>query len=144
MVTIFLLLLAFQLKHFLADYPLQTEYMLGKFKPGKGYVLPLFLHASVHAAFTFLICWGIQFPGVGPKLALGLALLDGGIHFAMDRIKASPRLLGRHKPLTAKDYPTATEEQKRGNKYFWWSLGVDQGVHHLTHYIIIAILLTLG
>ena len=32
---IFVLLFAFQMKHFLADYPLQNVYMLGKFKEKK-------------------------------------------------------------------------------------------------------------
>jgi hypothetical protein len=52
--TIFLLLLLFQFKHFIADYPLQGEYMLGKFKD-KGWMLPLFAHVGVHGAFTFII-----------------------------------------------------------------------------------------
>lgn len=137
--TIFVLLVVFQLKHFLADYPLQTRYMLGKFKPGLGYVLPLFLHASVHAAFTFLICWTFS----SFWFAVVAAVFDHTVHFLMDRLKASPSLLGKHKPLTAKEYPCASEEGKRGNKYFWWSLGFDQGVHHLTHYVIIATLLAL-
>jgi len=29
------------------------------------------------------------------------------------------------------------EELFRSNKYFWWALGLDQSVHHLTHYLII-------
>lgn len=33
--------LLFQAKHFLADYPLQGRYMLGKFADGKEFVLPL-------------------------------------------------------------------------------------------------------
>lgn len=29
------------------------------------------------------------------------------------------------------------------NPKFWWSLGADQGVHHLTHYFIIYIMIGL-
>jgi hypothetical protein len=74
----------------------------------------------------------------------------------MDRIKASPNLLGRYKALSADEMksilsylPTLGEagvqekfgDQLRSNVYFWWALGLDQGVHHLTHYAIIWMLL---
>ena len=51
---IFILLLAFQVKHFLCDYPLQTQFMLGKFKD-TDWVLPLSQHCFVHAAGTMLV-----------------------------------------------------------------------------------------
>ena len=60
----------------------------------------------------------------------------------MDRVKASPKMLGKFKALTANEFISATDEQKLNNKYFWWSLGLglDQAVHHLTHYFIIYLL----
>lgn len=135
--VVFVLLLAFQAKHFLADYPLQRRWMLGKFKDDWGFLLPLLAHVSVHALGTFLIaCWF----GVGK--ALGLALFDAVVHFAMDRIKASKKYLGRFKSLTAETAPSATPQQWRHNDYFWWSLGLDQMVHHLTHYAIIWYIVT--
>lgn len=135
MEKIFILLVLFQIKHFLADYPLQTEYMLGKFKDGKDFILPLAAHALTHAGFTFCISYAFT---RSPGLSVSLALFDFTVHFIMDRIKAGKKYLGRYKPLTAKDFPTATETQKRHNAYFWWSLGFDQMIHHLTHYAIIA------
>lgn len=134
---IFLLLVLFQIKHFVADYPLQNKYMLQKFKPDWGFFLPLLAHASVHAAFTFLI--SLIFTHASTAFLLGL--LDLIVHFSMDRIKASPKYLGRFKPLTAETYPTSSDQQKKDNTYFWWSLGLDQGVHHLTHYLIIYLIL---
>jgi hypothetical protein len=132
--TIFLLLVLFQAKHFFADYPLQTKYMLGKFKERpEDWVLPLTAHCLVHAVFTFLIL--IHF--VGPRLAWWGASVDGVSHFIMDRIKASPKMLGRFKPLTAETYGGATEEQVRSNKYYWVSLGFDQLVHNLVYCVII-------
>lgn len=126
------LLLAYQAKHFIADYPLQRRFMLGKFKEGWGFVLPLLAHVAVHAVGTFLItCWF----GIG--WALAYAGFDATIHFFMDRAKASKKYLGRFKPLTAETAPTANAQQWRANDYFWWSLGLDQMVHHLTHYAII-------
>lgn len=122
MEAVFILLVLFQLKHFIADFPLQDEYMLGKFKGGYDWILPLTAHSATHAYFTFIISILL----VDLQLAILLALLDFTIHGTMDRIKASPNLLGRYKPE---------------NKLFWWSLGFDQMIHHLTHYGIIYIIL---
>lgn len=129
---VLLLLIAYQAKHFLADYPLQRRWMLGKFRDDWGFVPPLLAHVAVHAAGTLLItCW------FGVAQAAALALFDAAVHFVMDRIKASKRYLGRYKSLTADTALTATPEQWRSNDRFWWSVGLDQGVHHLTHYAII-------
>lgn len=134
--SIFLLLVIFQIKHYLADYPLQTPYMLRKFLPNWQFVLPLAAHSGVHALFTFLIAMLIK-----SELAIQLAFFDFAVHFTVDRIKADPGLLGRFKALSAKEFPTATEEQKKHNNYFWFALGADQFMHHITHYIIIYFLL---
>lgn len=146
---IFTLLIAYQIKHLVADYFLQqNKYMLGKFKPYPDFVLPLLAHSAVHSFLTFLIALSVK-----PNFALPLALLDGTIHFIVDRIKASPNMLGRYKALSHREYPivsyatvnpNSTKEQKetaidmiRDNKYFWVSLGLDQMAHHLTHYLVI-------
>lgn len=151
---IFILLLLFQLKHFLCDYPLQGKYMLGKFLPYPKFIVPLTAHCFVHLSITYLICYYYR-----PDLAFYLAWLDFVCHFIMDRIKASPNLLGRFKPLTAEMYKfnyeglqiqlknkwdtTKTKTVLKHNTYFWWSLGLDQMVHHCTHYLIIYLLLYL-
>jgi len=136
-VLVFILLVVYQEKHYLADFPLQTWWMLGKFKE-KGWVLPLACHAGVHALFTLIITLF-----VAPRM-WWLCLVDFVIHFAMDRIKASPKLLGRFKSLCQHDFEHKSnmtkerwEGKMRSNKYFWRSLGWDQKVHHLTHYYII-------
>ena len=155
--NVFLLLVIFQLKHFFADYVLQGKYMLGKFKKYPDYIFPLLAHVGVHGLFTFLIALLLK-----PELALFLAVFDMGCHFAMDRIKASPDLLGRYKALSAMEYFNLTnpkqafedmeparqrrwkliiDQELRSNKYFWWALGLDQMVHHLTHYMIIFFLM---
>jgi hypothetical protein len=157
--TIFALLILFQLKHFIADYPLQGNYMLGKFKPGWDFLGPLSAHCLVHAVMTFAIT--VWYTPVA--VALGLAGLDFVIHFLMDRIKAGPKYLGRFKALNefewkayTKKIDKAVEEEaiydcyvaetvfnirKQSNQFFWWSLGLDQMVHHLTHYLIILIII---
>ena len=116
-ILIFQLLIVFQIKHFLADFPLQTEYMLGKFK-AEGWELPLFSHAFVHAIMTF--CIVLYFLPL--QIALLMAMFDLVVHFIVDRIKASPHLFGKYNPT---------------EKMFWIALGGDQFMHHITHYIII-------
>lgn len=121
MLEIFILLILFQLKHFICDYPLQIQYMLGKMNK-TGWVLPLLAHSSVHAIGTFVIVVFYNF-----YLALVLAIIDLVLHFIVDRLKASPTLGGRWKP----DQP-----------YFWWALGLDQMAHHIINYIFIYLIIT--
>lgn len=156
---IWILLVVYQIKHFLADYPLQTPYMLGKFKKYPDFIHPLLTHASVHALFTMFIAMCC---GASGHMVAGLGLFDMTVHFIVDRIKASPDLGGRWQALSKnemmgiieemkyyKEYPLANttvqckpqaEAKLRSNRVFWYALGVDQMAHHLTHYAIIAIL----
>jgi hypothetical protein len=141
---IFQLLLLFQFKHYFADFPLQTSYMLGKFKSGEEWILPLFAHSAVHGLFTFVIVYFFR-----SDLAIHLAATDLIAHSIMDRIKASPALLGRFKALSSREMRIVKrgpsipsqivpfEQSLRSNTYFWWSLGFDQMFHHMTHYYII-------
>ena len=114
-----ILLVIFQLKHFISDYPLQSQYMLRKANE-KQWVKPLLAHALVHATMTLLIVLAFN-PSVW-----WLSIVDLIIHFSVDRVKASPKMLNRF---------------SIDNKFFWWSLGADQMAHHLTHYFIIFIIL---
>jgi hypothetical protein len=156
MKTVFLLLVIYQMKHFLADFPLQGRYMLGKFGFWPKWVFPLTAHAAVHGLMTYVIAYCVN-----PNIALWLALFDFFTHFIVDRLKANPTLGGRYKPMDkaqmervlgifaqAKKYrynpnsPMAEEVknanyQTKANTYFWWLLGLDQMAHHLTHYFII-------
>lgn len=150
--TLFLCVI-FQLKHFLADYPLQGSYMLGKFKK-EGWILPLSAHCGVHVAFTLVLAWSAT---RSFNVALLCAFLDGSLHFVMDRIKASPDLLGKYKALSAAEMTVIKEEidlcqrlafpvpnsiydRLRHNVYFWYALGFDQLIHHLTDILIIGII----
>jgi Protein of unknown function (DUF3307) len=101
--------IAWQIKHFICDFPLQNNYMLGKFKPFPFYILPLFQHSAVHAFGTAWLCALFNWP-------LWFIAFDLVTHFIIDRIKASPSLGGRWKP---------------SDKYFWWALGADQMAHQL-------------
>lgn len=160
MTTLFILLVVMQFKHLIADYFLQNEYMLGKFKY-TNWEIPLAAHCAVHFVFTFIISYCvlqyISLSGI-------LGCIDFIIHFVMDRIKASPDLLGQFKSLTKEEYlkyhhmannsvlynadrtkqrTFSIREQEyakdkiKSNKYFWWSLGLDQTIHHLTDILIV-------
>lgn len=149
MIAMFTLMVVFQLKHWAADYVLQAPaFFIGKFKTDWGFVWPLTVHVLIHAAFTFSICLWF---GAGREKAAGLALMDAGIHFVMDRAKASPRYLGRWKALSGGEWMQAQKElacaeeghqasarkSLRGNVLFWQCLGLDQLVHHLTDIAVI-------
>lgn len=160
-IIFFILENIFQLKHFLADYLLQNEYMLGKFKK-EGWIKPLAAHCAVHAVLTSLILL-IICPWLSFKLVLGLTFLDFIIHFIIDRIKASPFMLGRFDALNKRElqyYQRSIEvavaegaiydcynaertlhKRKKDNKWFWISLGLDQDIHHRTHTLIIFLAL---
>lgn len=167
---LFVLLIMFQIKHFLADYPLQGSYMLGKFKPGWDFVKPLLAHVGVHMVFTYLILL-LCCPWLVGWQLITLTLTDGVIHFVMDRIKAGPKYLGRFKTVNQfqldvyKEMEDVIKYKYEGDPdkelmleevhkekmdalkqtpYFWWSLGLDQMVHHLTHYLIVFIAIMLG
>lgn len=119
----FVLLVVFHIKHFLADFPLQFNFML-KYKVSEtwNFVIPLSMHCLIHSSFTLLICLVID-----PSY-WWLAVVDFGVHFAMDRLKAGPRYLGRF--------------NDPAKSSFWISLGFDQMIHHLTDILVIYILVT--
>lgn len=129
--------------------------MLQKFRPDWGFFFPLVAHAGLHAYFTFGIAL-LYFAQTGQGLqyfyCIMLGLFDFVVHFTMDRIKAGPKYLGRYKTITPQEFKASMaylsweghEREKKEarkklkeNKLFWWSLGLDQMVHHLTHYCII-------
>jgi len=111
------LFVAFQVKHFLVDYPLQSHpYFLGKFRKGWDFFWPLALHAGSHGlatlsivlvAMTYMVRHGMRPPVMNVYLPFAVTVFDAVVHFLMDRVKASPRWMGRWKPLTAEQYLNA-------------------------------------
>ena len=131
LILIFVLLIVFQVKHFFIDYIVQFSrpYSMKKFD-ADGWALPLFKHATDHGLASAFIVSTVLYSVGTPwlpliLLSLGAYVFDTGIHFTMDRIKASPNMLGKYQ------FPS---------KEFFYSLAVDQSVHHLTHYVIIVAL----
>jgi hypothetical protein len=109
-----------QIKHFICDYPLQTMYQLRN----KGtYLHPGgIIHSGLHALFTTS-----SFVLVPPGVALGFAIVIGEflIHYHID--------WGKEQIIKRRGWVAAGRE-------FWWAIGADQLLHHLTYVAIGAIL----
>ena len=110
------LLTLFQLKHFLADYPLQTITMV-KEKGVYGKRGGIY-HSLIHALLTFLMLAIVNyavFP-VAYTLAFAIAASEFVIHYHIDwgKMQMSKRF--------------STED-----KGFWNWIGFDQLLHHLTY-----------
>ncbi len=114
-------LVIFLAKHLAADFLLQTAWMANGKEQPSGWFFPLLAHVAVHAASTAIIFAILA-------AYLWMTAVDFVVHFAIDRGKG---LLNRF----FDNDPTKTG--------FWWLLGIDQTLHHLTHLgfaVLIAVL----
>lgn len=102
----------FLMKHLLADFVLQSSWIAGGKQQREGWLAPLTVHVSLHAALTGLILL-ILAPGL-----VWLALVDFVVHFTIDRTKV----------IIEQRY-----EFKASQARYWWLFGTDQTLHHLTH-----------
>ncbi|HET7369725.1 MAG TPA: DUF3307 domain-containing protein [Gammaproteobacteria bacterium] len=123
--TLFLLLLiAFQIKHFVADYLLQPAWMVrGKddLAHAGGYA-----HAALHGLGSAAIM--LLFGLAALPLAV-LAIADCVIHYAVDFAKAR---WSRSHPADIK------------SRTFWMAHGADQFLHQLTYAVMIFVILVFG
>ena len=104
----------FIIKHLVADFLFQTGCMArGKEQP-KNWRAPLLAHVSVHAGGTLLISLLLA-----PQLAW-LAMVDFVAHGLIDKSKA----------FAQQRYRLRVEQAA-----YWWLLGIDQTLHHLTHLV---------
>ena len=108
-----LLSAAFIVKHVLADFALQTPWMVERKEAASGWLLPLAAHCACHAIVTLLIVLVVI-----PSL-WWIAIVDLVAHAVIDRSKG---LAVRHWRFT----PT----QDRG---WWLILATDQALHQFTH-----------
>lgn len=150
------LMVVYQFKHLICDYLFQGypffPSMNLKFSPDPRIAsIALAKHCSTHFIFTFVIA-GIVSNSL--KMAVGLSVIDFVSHFIMDLIKANPSMLGRYKPMDSATYYDCIQKINSDsaaarsevhtimmrNTYFWWSLGLDQTVHHLIHILIVFML----
>ena len=104
----------FLIKHLVADFFVQTQWMVvGKGKVS-GWLWPLTAHSAIHAFGTLVICLALA-----PALSW-LAAVDFVVHFGLDRWK---EVFARRASVTPRE------------PMFWRLLGTDQCLHGLTHFI---------
>ncbi len=105
-----------QIKHFVADFVLQTERMVAeKGTYGAKYGI---LHSLVQSAGTFL-----AFAWMHPVLGVITAFVDFLAHYHIDWLKMN---INRWRKLTIQDYE------------FWVWLGADQLAHQLTYIALVG------
>lgn len=126
-ITILFLLALLHLKHFLADFPLQTPYMLGKGKDGNAWILPLTAHCFVHASLTALILIFFN------PMMIWLSVWEFVAHFIIDRVKVTYRLPSG---------PWADQDRGKYLAKYYTAFGLDQLAHQLT-YIAMALAVAL-
>jgi hypothetical protein len=113
---------AMAVKHYLADFLLQTNWMARGKEGERRWLLPLAAHAGCHAALTLAVALA-----VAPRL-WWLCLVDFTIHAAIDKAKAN---VGRRWALIP------------AQPQFWWLMGFDQLLHGLTDLGLVTALLSL-
>ncbi len=84
-----------------------------------GWARPLLVHCAIHAA----LATGILLV-FAPKLWF-LGLADFVVHLIIDR---------------AKGFCVATFNVTMEHQWFWWLIGIDQALHHLTGFALAVIL----
>lgn len=123
--VLFVLLVAFEVKHFVADYPFQSAYHSG---PERGYVPSILLHALFHGLLTAVVCTSylaLAQPAA-TRWVIGLALIDFTLHYAIDHHSLS--MISK-----SKDHPA-----------FWWMIGLDEMVHRFTNFYLVFLLSQIG
>ena len=118
-----LLLIALQIKHFLADFPLQTAKMLNE----KGYYGNVhgLLHALIHGALSLPIM--LAFLGFSTFVCV-LVLVEFVVHYHLDWAKEK---LVRNTGWTYQ------------YSKFWVAIGFDQLLHQITYIAMIAAIIHL-
>jgi hypothetical protein len=108
-------MLVLTVKHVIADFVLQNSWMaLGKDQK-TGWALPLLAHCGVHLVLTTLLVVLIA-----PRFWF-IGLVDFAIHIVIDR---------------AKGICISGFNIQQGHQWFWWLIGIDQALHHLTGFFL--------
>lgn len=116
--AVLILLALLQVKHFLADYVLQSAFIL---KNRRRYGHPGgLLHAGIHALGSGA-CLAVL--GTGFTLSLTIVVVEAVVHYHID---------------WAKDNTVAAREWTPSDRSFWIATGVDQALHQLTYLAMVA------
>lgn len=120
---VLILILAFQVKHFLGDFAFQTGPMvMGKGAPGWQFAKPLSIHCLIHSVLTTIVLAAFSILSFWP-----LIVIDFVIHFIIDRLKSGPRYAGRVK-------------MNESPQLFWFFFGLDQLLHQMTYLFFVYLL----
>ncbi|MCL7466793.1 DUF3307 domain-containing protein [Phaeovulum sp. NW3] len=120
-IQILILLSLLQVKHLLADFVWQSDWMVRN-KVHYGHAGGI-AHAGMHAGLSLLVLLAVDEPFA---LALTVAALEGVVHYHIDyaRCKAA----GRWVPAPS-------------SQGFWVLMGADQLLHQLTYLVLAALVL---
>jgi hypothetical protein len=104
-------MLLLTVKHVIADFLLQNSWMAHGKDQKTGWALPLLVHCLIHLAVAMALILV-----VAPRFWF-VALIDFAIHITIDR---------------AKGFCVSTFGVTQEHQWFWWLIGIDQALHHLT------------
>lgn len=125
MLTLIAMLL---IKHWLADFPWQSQWMVANKARGGAAMLA---HGAVHAGLSAVVLatWAACTSASERLwlLALLCVVMEFYAHCIIDVFKAHPRWGGRWTPAQPR---------------FWTMLGLDQLAHHLTYVLMVWLLST--
>jgi hypothetical protein len=108
-------MLVLTVKHVVADFLLQNSWVRrGKDKKA-GWMRPLLAHCVIHGGLTTALVLIIA-----PRFWF-VGLIDFAIHICVDR---------------ARGFCVSTFDIRPGNQWFWWLIGIDQALHHLTGFFL--------
>jgi Protein of unknown function (DUF3307) len=100
-------------KHVVADFFLQNSWMAKGKDSRTGWLLPLTVHCLVHGALATIL-----FAALVPRLWF-LGMIDFVVHFCIDRTKG---------------FCVSHLAINNAHQWFWWLIGIDQALHHLTDF----------
>ena len=108
-----------QVKHVIADYMLQSRFILDN-RHRYGHPGGL-LHVGFHVVGTVIILIGL---GTAWSVIALIALLEALFHYHLD---------------WAKDNFTRSRGLGTEDALFWWAMGIDQFLHQLSYIVMIAL-----
>lgn len=121
---VLMLVAGLQIKHMVFDGPAQTRWMLaekGTYGAAGGLV-----HSGNHLIGSLIVLLALGTPWL---LSLAVAAGDGLVHYHIDYFKEQ---LVKSRKLTPAD------------QGFWWTLAIDQSLHHMTYIAMVGILIAIA
>jgi hypothetical protein len=137
---IFLILLMFEFKKLLCDYPIHPTFILKKFQ-SENYKAFAF-HSFVHSFFTFLIISIMTDADMG--LSLTLSFFEYIVHFALSLWKSRSQLMARFRPLDLDEFLVADKKSKFHHRMYWGIFAVDRMIHQGLYLLILYVLCSRG